>query len=229
MWTTEWSCHDGDKRLQNIPGSKSIAEAFVSLWGRKAINRKKRKRSNSETNITSTIEADTLAKKRDLTGEPQLMSPEELKIQGSPLNDAANTQAQNRHHEPLGPSSDNAETAHSLDVAKLVQDLHFYLLRPNTPASVKCLIPLSPSSTIHDVLQDRTILEFPTFLVRDESPEKLSKPYMTEEKYNEMYGSEVPIELPTYPSKDIPVSEANALAAIDENKVLEVLQKDLMN
>ena len=110
-----------------------------------------------------------------------------------------------------------------------MQDLHFYLHRPNTPASVKCLIPLSPFSTIHDVLEDRTVLEFPTFHVRDESPEQLSRPYITEEKYNEMYGSEVPIELPTYASKDIPASEANALAEIDETKVLEVLQKDLMN
>jgi hypothetical protein len=212
-----------------MPGSKSIAEAFVSLWGRKAINRKKRKRSNSETHTTSTIESDTLAKKRDLTGETQPISPEEDKLQATPLNDAANTQVQNRHHEPLGPSSDNAETAHALDLTKLVQDLHFYLHRPNTLSSVKCLIPLSPFSPIHDVLQDRTILEFPTFHVRDESPEQLSSPYITEEKYNEMYGSEVPIDLPTYASKDIPVSEADALAAIDENKVLEVLKKDLMN
>lgn len=229
MWTIEWLCYDGEKRLQNMPGSKTIAEAFKTLWSRKAINRKKRKRSISETTSAPTINSDTPAKKTDLAGEAQPLSPKEGDIQGNTLDGAASTQAQNPSHGSLEPLSDNAETAQALDLANLVQDLHFYLHRPNTPSNFKCLIPISPFSTIRDTLRGRTLLEFPTIHIRDESPDHLSKPYIAEKNYNEMYGSEIPIELPTFASKDIPVAEgSHDLGVIDEKKVLEVLQKDLV-
>lgn len=230
MWTSEWVRQDGEKRLQNTPGSMTIAQAFVNSWGPKSFTRKKRKRSDSETTPAPTTKSDTLAKATDLAGESQPISPKEEKIEGSHPDGAANSQAQDPAHVPSNPSPEKGKPAQALDLAKLVQDLHFYLLRPNTPSGVKCLIPLSPFSAIHDVLQDRTILEFPTFHVRDESPEQLSKPYITEEKYNEVYGSELPVELPTFASQDVSVpEEANVLAGIDENKVLEVLQKDFMS
>lgn len=152
-------------------------------------------------------------------------------MEASHPNDEGHTLPPDRHDGPSKPSPDTAETirAPALESARLVQDLHFYLLRPNTPSGLKCLIPISPLSAIHDVLENRTILEFPTFYVKDEGPEQLSKPFITEEKYNEVYGSEIPVQLPTYAPKETTVSEeAGALTAIDETRVLEVLQKDLM-
>lgn len=233
MWTSEWVRQDGEKRLQNTPGSMTIAQAFVNSWGPKSFTRKKRKRSDSETAAAPTIKSDTLVKATELAGESQPISPKEEKTEGSRPESAAHSQAQDTAPVPSippNPSLEKGKPAQALDLAKLVQDLHFYLLRPNTPSGVKCLIPLSPFSAIHDVLQDRTILEFPTFHVREESPEQLSKPYITEEKYNEVYGSELPIELPTFASQDVSASEeVNVLAGIDENKVLEVLQKDFMS
>ncbi|KEF53927.1 uncharacterized protein A1O9_09722 [Exophiala aquamarina CBS 119918] len=229
MWTIEWLCYDGEKRLQNIPGSKTIAEAFVSLWGRRAINRKKRKRSISETASAPTINSVTPAKKRDLTGEAQPFPPKEENNQGNTLDDAANAQAQKPSHGSQERFSDNAETSQAIDLTTLVQDLHFYLHRPNTPSNFKCLIPISPLSSIQDTLRDKTLLEFPTIHIRDESPDHLSKPYIAEEKYNEMHGSEIPIELPKFVSKDTSALEgSNDLGGVDENQVLEVLQKDLV-
>jgi len=56
----------------------------------------------------------------------------------------------------------------------------------------------------------------------------LSEPYIAEAKYNEMSGSEIPIDLPTFAPKETATSEGtHDLGAIDEKKVLEVLQKDL--
>ncbi|KAK5059952.1 hypothetical protein LTR84_009835 [Exophiala bonariae] len=230
-WTTEWVHPDGEKRLQNFAGSMSLAEAFLNRWGRKSITLKKRKRNSSETAPAPNISSDTPAKPSDLTGEPQPISPKAAKIEASHPDDAGETQIAHPQDGPSNASPDKVEPtrAPALDAAKLVEDLHFYLLRPNTLSGIKCLIPLSSLSAIHDVLEDRTILEFPTFYVKEESPEQLSEPYMTEEKYNEAYGSDIPLELQTFAPKDSSApEEAKPLTAIDESKVLEVLQKDLM-
>lgn len=199
-----------------------MGEAFVMVFGRKNIERKKRKRSDAETRpAPATIpDAPTVISDdpNQKNGEQTVSLPEAGPEPGS--SDA----------EPVIDQAPNSEATSSqgLQTSPLWQDLHFYLLRPNTISKLKCLIPISPASTLADVLRDKTILEFPTFYVRQETPDALPEPFVTEEKYNELYGSAIPIQLPTYdPINKADEGMAPAMQDIDEKKVLEVLQKDL--
>jgi len=125
-------------------------------------------------------------------------------------------------------SAEPATKTQGADPRDLLHNLHFYLLRPMTTAKLKCLIPISQTLTLKDVLQGRTVLEFPTFYVRQEPPEALLEPFITAERYDSLYGEEIPIELPAYNPNVSDFNEPPAsLADIDEKKVLEVLQKDL--
>jgi hypothetical protein len=121
--------------------------------------------------------------------------------------------------------------AHDIDVPQQPQNLHFYLLRPNALGKFKCLVPTLPTATLMEVIRNKTLVEFPTFYVREEAPDDLPAPFIAEEKYNELYGSEVPIEIPTDLPADRPEEVHDPISLpdnIDEKLVLEVLQKDLI-
>lgn len=61
---------------------------------------------------------------------------------------------------------------------------NLYLLRPHTTSRSKILIPLpNPSATLTSTLSDRTILEFPTIYILDQSAENLGKGFKSEEAY----------------------------------------------
>lgn len=61
--------------------------------------------------------------------------------------------------------------------------LHFYLLRPGTSSADKVLIPVDSSATLTTTLQDKTVLEFPTFYVLPYAPQALPPGYILEEQY----------------------------------------------
>lgn len=208
---------------------RTVGEAFFTVFGKKAIVRKKRKRSDSETHPARTTQPDAqtpqpepehaeqrLVLAEEKSGLPEADRSEQVPTQGQPVIDGAFDTLKTGPHVP-GSS-------------ELLENLHFYLLRPSTVSKLKCLIPVLPTSTLVDVLHNQTVLEFPTFYVREEAPEDLPEPFITDEKYNELYGMEIPIDinLPTYsPADTCNVDDQLARADIDEKKVLEVLQKDL--
>jgi len=104
---------------------------------------------------------------------------------------------------------------------------YFYLHRPNAVAKYKCLIPLRPQDTISDALRDRTVVEFPTIYVLEQSPGQLLEPYVTEEEYLQKHESEMPADLPLFNTSTDDEVEPLLAETIDESKVLEVLQQDL--
>jgi len=108
-----------------------------------------------------------------------------------------------------------------------MEDLFFYLYRPNTLSKYKCLIPISKLGSIGEALQGRTLLEFPTIYVRGESPESLVEPFITESEYLHNHGSDIPVNLPSFGNIDVEEGEITALPDnIDDSKILAVLQKD---
>ncbi|KAK4935197.1 hypothetical protein LTR10_023697 [Elasticomyces elasticus] len=228
MWTTEWIHHDGTTRMQNILESRTVREAFVHCFGKNALlGKRKRKRSDLETANVRATEDDTLAVQATQEEAIQDPPPTENNVA---LEDPIPDDAAPLHEELQVPntSEEAATKTQASDATDPLHSLHFYLLRPMTTAKLKCLIPISQTSTLKDVLQGRTILEFPTFYVRQELPEALPEPFITEEKYDNHYGKEIPIDLPAYVPNDTATNEPpTSLADIDEQKVLEVLQKDL--
>ena len=228
VWTIEWLCHDGDKRISNISESWKVQDAFLSVFGWRIAKRKKRKRSDAET------QAATDAEQENPLSEPDAMKGDGVEKLPQPLDLAGDASrptdlASSRDMTAINASLDTGSTQvqHRRN-AQALQGLHFYLFKPNTTLKVKCLIPIAADAKLIDILRNRTLLEFPTFHVRHEPPETLPAPFVTEEKYNQFYGTDVTLNLPTYtPNDELEEGEVIDLENIDERKVLEVLQKDL--
>lgn len=224
MWTTEWLCSNGNSRVQNVTEMRTVGEAFVNIFGKNAI-RKKRKRSDAQSTTGPVIQPEP-KQVLDPTVTSEGSAKSEKKVDTAET--ALDTESQ-ADQTLVGDASATTDTVAEVpEISQLLQNLHFYLHKPNTISKHKCLIPISPTLTIREVLRDKTILEFPTFYVREEAPENLPKPYITDQKYEEMYGCEVHVTLPTYVSDvQAGTEEQTTLPDIDEQKVLEVLQKDL--
>lgn len=71
----------------------------------------------------------------------------------------------------------------------------FYLYRPDTSARYRCLIPLTPTDFLKDILDARTLLEFPTIYVKHEPPDQLQLPFILEEQYLAQHGDTIPVQL----------------------------------
>ncbi|RVX67154.1 hypothetical protein B0A52_08588 [Exophiala mesophila] len=240
MWTTEWLCHNGINLSANALESKTVREVFVMISGRK-LAQGKRKRSD--------------AGKRELNHETNLVSTTQHLVKGD---NSISSFPHNVDQTPSSPEISNVTESHKVrdEEAKtettmepvlekpkptssrlaeppiLDPGLHFYLHNPQTAAKYKCLIPISADMTLREVLEGRTIVEFPSFYVRTESPDTLPAPLIVQEKYDEIHRAQLPIDvLPTYPPNDITTELDERvrpwLTEVDEKKVLEVLQKDL--
>ncbi|KAL6251837.1 hypothetical protein RBB50_002047 [Rhinocladiella similis] len=311
LWTTEWLFHDGQRKINNVRETRTVAQSFLEVFGRRTLGRK-RKRDLAETTTAAASQRETAATRPNpvteesakvesqnttttiTQGLPDPMGhlgahepaedddtiygdeeaaldiseslgtevqetrvPDKLSDKGPsddqespPLKGSLDNEAfqsvptstdearpQTAAEEELLPTEEASLAPNSPELtstfpgsndnlSQLLRHLHFYLLRPNT-AKYKCLIPIAQASTLKDVLRDRTLLEFPTFYVREEPPESLPEPFISEEKYIQLYGSDFPISLPTYSAPESNDSQKKPLTDIDEKKVLEVLQQDL--
>ncbi|EXJ55417.1 hypothetical protein A1O7_08344 [Cladophialophora yegresii CBS 114405] len=228
-WTTEWIHYDGRKRHTIVFESSTVGEAFQNVFARKPIHSQKRKRGTSETDSAPAagreippILADGDSKNSKKIVEEAQDVPLDIRSRSSdttPVQSGA----------VVEHMSDNDQTnARQHVAAQPLEDIHYYLFKPNTTSKVKCLIPIAADSKLVDVLRNRTLLEFPTLYIRREAPDALPEPFVTEAKYNALYGQDVSASLPTYaPDSELEDGEVADLHRIDENKVLEVLQKDL--
>ncbi|KAF1346922.1 hypothetical protein BDV97DRAFT_358130 [Delphinella strobiligena] len=59
----------------------------------------------------------------------------------------------------------------------------FYLLRPQTSASSRVVIPLFPDHSLTSSLEYRTVLEFPTIYVLEQGQDELPHTFITEDAY----------------------------------------------
>jgi hypothetical protein len=227
-WTTEWVHYDGRKRNTIVFESSTVAEAFHNVFARKPIHNQKRKRGNSETGSAPVAGRDVPSVQANGDGDTRQKTVE--KVQDIPLDmDSGPSDPAPVSRATVKPTSDDDQTNMRQRVtAQPPEDIYYYLFKPHTTSKVKCLIPVAADSKLVDVLRNRTLLEFPTLYIRREPPDALPEPFVTEEKYNELYGLDVSTNLPKYaPNDEMEEGEVIDLQGIDEKKVLEVLQKDL--
>ena len=129
---------------------------------------------------------------------------------------------------PKSRNIDDSVTSNA--IANVLSGIHFYLHCPNTPSSIKSLIPIKAESKIADVVQDRLLLEFPTIFIRNESPDQLTKPFILEEDYANKYGDQAFASTTSFDNaaRSNHIDDPDA-SQIDEKRILEVLQKDLVS
>lgn len=233
-------CQDGERRVNNSSEMKSIAEAFVGTFGKKAI-RKKRKRDDEDEDKAVATTQETQSSDIPAVGESHDSASQVLEIARTesfghtdrpPLEKAAPDAGVSENLIEVHARMDLVKTSgQSPDHAQLLDGLYFYLLKPNTPSNLKCLIPVSASASIADTLRDKTLLEFPTIYVREDTPEKLAEPFITEDQYAELYGHDVPpINLPVDRPREMARPESSAaMDGVDGQRIVDVLQQDLQS
>ena len=204
MWTVEWIPDGADTRTQNVAESKTVAETYVGCYGKKAFSRK---RKRDDDDAIPTKEVPEVVNEAAEEGTTQMDSPPATALTPpqSPKPKTA-TRPPSKPQEPL-------------------DSFHFYLHRPQTSSKLKCLIPINPKSTWKEILKGRTLLEFPTVYVRDETEYELPAPFILEQDYLQKHGEDIVV----MPQAELESAEptTNAPETLESSKILEVLKQDL--
>jgi hypothetical protein len=230
-WTVEWIAGDGVKTVRNaIVDTCSISEAYDRSIPRSKDQstsesakeeREGQKNLNSPNNTKESGATDTPSEPAMAAGEPEDTKIHQASVPGSTKIPADTTT--DEVEQPLKQS-----TTH--------RNLYFYLHRPRTATKKPVLAPLSPSSTLNEVLRGRTVLEFPTIHALPDSPETLAgqgtSPFILEEEYLRTAGPEEIGQSTASDEDDVSGNEtlsgsAVNLQDVDEKRVLEVLKQDL--
>jgi hypothetical protein len=224
-WTVEWILQDGRRVLANVQGGRNVFDAFTNAVGRKGLPRKRK------------LEEDS----RDETGRSaeQTSKQTDAVAQGAMEEELLNAKPHNAIREPIDQERNPTETEAGDCTQEESEEpnanhnsgpkMHFYLHRPGTFSKWTCLLPVSSSSSISDLLRNRTILEFPTIYARHDAPTQLRPPLITEKEYEEQHGIDVAPKMAVY-APDSPKTSIEVVPDhIDERKVMEVLQKDLVD
>jgi hypothetical protein len=145
------------------------------------------------------------------------------------------SQIEDSAKEPADASAEQTDKTADQTIAPH-RGLYFYLHRPRTTTKKPVLIPLLQSSTLNNVLRNRTVLEFPTIYALPESAETLfadkdNSNFILEEDYLRTAEPEEIGQSSTTSDDDDAGNEALPGSAnlqnIDEKLVLEVLKQDL--
>ena len=216
-WTIEWVLPDGDRLYQNCLAKRTVQEAFTFCVGKKVLSIKrkpsegipppKRRRGKPEVEDRTCL--------TQPHPEPALdEAPHQSRTEAENSRDR---QEKDKTDQPGPPS-----------MSDILSGLHFYLHRPNTLSNTTCVIPISLDFRIADIVKDHLLLEFPTILIRNEPPESLPNPFITEgdlEKAGEAQPVTSPVLLEA--KEELNNSQEQSPSKIDERKILEVLQRDL--
>ena len=106
--------------------------------------------------------------------------------------------------------------------------IYFYLHCPNTPSTIKSLIPITPDARIEGIVKERLLLEFPTIFILYDLPETLAKPFILEVDHAKQYSDQAATTLPIDEMRETIKEQDQGPSRIDEKRLLEVLQKDLV-
>ncbi|GAB1215421.1 hypothetical protein ATERTT37_004608 [Aspergillus terreus] len=163
----------------------------------------------------------------------QPVSETEPQVQDESAPPSTSTNVQN-----TAPDAEDAQpnrTSTPPDRISSHSDLYFYLHRPRTATKQPVVIPVDPQATLASALRDRTVLEFPSIYVLPDSPETLrttteNPSFLLEEVYLQSQ-PQAEQEQDDTTAEDT-AEGTHALGSVDitnvdENKVLEVLKKDL--
>jgi hypothetical protein len=228
-WTVEWIASDGVKTVRNaIVDTCSISEAYD-----RSIPRSKDqntlelvKDEKEEQKSLDPPNNNTESGATDTPSEPAItkVEPEDTKQHQSTVIKSTETPA----------DTNTTAVQQPLEQSPTHRGLYFYLHRPRTTTKMPVLVPLSPSSTLNQLLRGRTVLEFPTIYALPDSPQTLAgqETFILEEEYLRTAGPEEIGQFTGSDEDDLggdgaqPGSAVN-LQDVDEKRVLEVLKQDL--
>ncbi|KAE8378136.1 hypothetical protein BDV26DRAFT_197396 [Aspergillus bertholletiae] len=222
-WTVEWITPDGERRNRLCLESSTLAVAYDRSFPLSKEEREQKKK-DQESKMEQ-ADANSSDKLLETDGPTPSTTPQEAVPQEAVL---PNPESETK---PAQISED--QPTQLPDMVTSHRDLYFYLHRPRTGTKQPVLVPLSPTATLTSALRSRTVLEFPTIYILPNSPDDLSS-----EEENAKFLLEKDY-LRTQPKGDIDVEETSEtdgeqltgsvdIANLDEKKVLEVLQKDLL-
>ncbi|RAK75762.1 zinc finger HIT domain-containing protein [Aspergillus fijiensis CBS 313.89] len=244
VWTVEWIGETGEKRTRNCRDSVPIAISYDRAFPLSREEREKEKEQEQTQTQTQTQnqeqgEDQGQAQQQELpssTTENVTQQPEDIPSVITATTESSTTAEStapltrtDKPHPPTTTSSEQEETHAILPH----RNVYFYLHRPRTATKQPVLIPLAPSMTLTAALRGHTVLEFPTIYVLPDSPDALRAQgadarYLLEDEYIRTHA---PVDedsaSPTESEVDQPAPAGIDLGNVDENKVLEVLKKDL--
>lgn len=245
----EWIDSRGEKLLRNSLEISTVAEAYDRAKPRPKGERAPHGQTQEQESSESKPE-DLQDHEQKATNEavPSEAVPETANTQDSYLAEQKDPSKDGLPEVEEAQSEVDGQPKHtdpSTPVITPHRDLYFYLHRPQTSTKQPVLIPLPPSTSLTTALRDRTVLEFPTIYVLNDSPEALlavkqDKKFLLEEEYirSEVFSEDRKTDS-VASREDIgqdpdneegEVSEKNADPSsvnLDEKKVLEVLKQDL--
>ncbi|KAJ5629431.1 hypothetical protein N7528_003088 [Penicillium herquei] len=230
-WSVEWVLTSGEKIVRNSLENCPIAEAYdraFPLPKKEKPNTEPLKDEEQKQSETATAQDSADAVTSDAAVASNPSEPTAQPEQPPSTNDAENPTETKKSTEEDKPQ-DLSIGPH--------RDLYFYLHRPRTRSNKPVLAPLAPLATLAAVLRERTVLEFPTIYVLEDSPEKLleekdTASFILEEEYLRTVDPEDAAEKSSEAESDTAngtsgVAGAINLENVDEAKVLEVLKQDL--
>lgn len=213
-WTMEWILPDGQKTtaqcMEHVPLSQLYREA---LAGRHSPLGKKRKRGKSEQ------EGHSQAHDSTTYGEAE-------KVEGENSQD---------EQQPDLAEVDPAKMESENDVKVTDQKPYFYLVKPLSSSPHTVLIPCKLSTTLHTLLEGKTILEYPTMQVLNSPADDLPLGFQTEAEYKKEHQQLIEeieeqwsLATPAAPTSGRPQLKSQE-EMFNESKVLESLRRDVSN
>ncbi|KAL2823311.1 HIT finger domain protein [Aspergillus cavernicola] len=209
QWTVEWVEEDGKKRMNSVETS-TIAEAYDRAFPLSR-EEKELKRARYQMSIQENGQA------LETTLEAGLSETEPQSTVSEPSNGQSTAQQD-------CPPSEKDTTPH--------RNVYFYLHRPRTTAKLPVLSPVAAATTLTNALRGRVVLEFPTiYVLRDpldeQGSEEESKFILEKDYLRTHQDTEPEVEEASNTDTGPPFSTVE-IPDVDEEKVLEVLQKDLL-
>lgn len=211
---------DGGSKRVNCTETVTIAEAYDRAF---PLPKEERQMRNQEA-------AQEAVQDEDKT-EPLQAEPSASDAVPEPTTEATSNEPTTSQQDTTPQIAEAQPTHH--------RNEYFYLHRPRTATKLPVLIPLVPNTSLTTALHDRVVLEFPTIYVRPapladehEQTEEGSK-FILEKEYLRTH-QDTNAELDDEAAADAdaqPVfgTGAEDIPDVDEGKMLEVLEKDLLS
>ncbi|KAE8419708.1 hypothetical protein BDV36DRAFT_130894 [Aspergillus pseudocaelatus] len=229
-WTVEWVAPDGERRNRLCLESSTLAEAYNRSFPLSREEREQKKKDQeSKSEQVDVNSSEQLPDTHDPTQSPAEATPQEAVPQETML-----PNPESEIKPDIAPAISENQPTPSMDEITSHRDVYFYLHRPRTSTKQPVLVPLSPTATLASALRGRTVLEFPTIYILSDSPDALSsdqedakflleKDYVRTQPQGEIESGET-----SETDGDQPAPGSMDISNLDERKVLEVLQKDLL-
>ncbi|OGM48746.1 HIT finger domain protein [Aspergillus bombycis] len=224
-WSVEWVAPDGERRIRLCLESLTLAEAYDRSFPlSKEEREQKKKDQESKAEQVGVNSSERLPDTRDPTPSTAEATPQEAPQEAVLPNPESETKPDITPQDQPMQSTDEI-TSH--------RELYVYLHRPRTSTKQPVLVPLSPTATLTSALRGRTVLEFPTIYILSNSPDALSEEenskFLLEKDYLRMQPQgEAESGETSETDGDQPAPGSVDISNLDEKKVLEVLQKDLL-